>query len=412
MVLSGEGSQDGGLTEADREALSRFQRLTGRLGKVLREIFTRPAPKIESPEAGDLFTFATTAMSLRRLGKSDLLELARILPMSLFDWLTECGFSHPVAESLAAEALWSRCVGPRAPGTAVNLLLAQCVSRKFIKGGPASLVEALFRACRANSVEIRTACRVDRIRTDEGRVSAVVLADGEEIETKLVVASCHPREACLELLAPGTLEVRLEERLRRLRSQGVASLLLLGLDGPLQWQSLGEMQAERSHIGGGSLDDLERCYDAVKYGTMSAMPFLEIRAEPQPGSDGRFTVAVLMLGTPYQNREGWSEPLRREMVEGVVKRLNHYTPRLDRKILASKLLTPRDIEQEFRIPGGNLAHVEPTLDQLLFMRPVPELARYATPLKGLFLGGSGSHPGGGVSGAPGFLAAREVLRRI
>jgi phytoene dehydrogenase-like protein len=172
--------------------------------------------------------------------------------------------------------------------------------------------------------------------------------------------------------------------------------------------------APSARLGGGSLEALERAFDAAKYGEMSKEPFLEVvqpsLREPGWAPEGRHVASILVGWVPHALREGWGPAAGERLLERVLDRLERHDPGIRGAVEATDVWTPRDIEERLGLSGGQLSHGEEGLDQLLFMRPAPELARYATPVAGYFLGGAGSHPGGGITGVPGWLAAGELLR--
>jgi phytoene dehydrogenase-like protein len=252
---------------------------------------------------------------------------------------------------------------------------------------------------------------VERIRVGNGAVSGVVLKGGEELAARAVLATCDPHRALLELLQPGQLTMRLTARLRNFRCRGTAAKAHLALAGPLAFRGV---VAERARLGGGSVDFLERAFDAVKYRRFSERPFLEVFqpsvAESGWAPAGQHVAAVLVGYAPRDLDGGWSEASRAALGEAIRVALERWDPEVRAKLLAMEVLAPADLEARFGASGGHLHHGEHALDQLLFMRPTPETARYATPIPGLYLGGSGSHPGGGITGVPGWLGAGAVLR--
>ena len=280
-------------------------------------------------------------------------------------------------------------------------------------GGPAALATALEKAARAADVEIRTSAAVERIRVENGRASGVTLASGEAIDAATVVATSDPKRAFLDLIPPGTLPIRVEEEFRRIRMRGTAAKVHLALDGPLELAARPGQRWERVRIGGGHVDDLERAFDAVKYRDVAARPHLEIRVpsvvDPTLAPDGHHVVSILVSYVSHDVEGGWTDKRRADLLESVVATLERYAPEVRRRIVGQELLTPADIEERYALTGGQLHHGEPALDQMLVLRPAPSAARYRTAVPGLYLGGSGSHGGGGVTFAAGLLAAEAAL---
>jgi phytoene dehydrogenase-like protein len=333
--------------------------------------------------------------------------------MCVADFLNEQFATPLLVEGLAAPAVVGTFAGPWSAGTNTNLLLLEAAPARHVAGGPAALVTALERAARAAGAEIRTGAEVARIRVEGGRAVGVALVSGEEIDAAMVVATVDPKRAFLHLIAPGTLPIRIEEEFSRIRMRGTAAKLHLALSGPLELAARPGETFESIRIGGGHVDDLERAFDAAKYRTVSARPHLEIRVPTVADSDlappGHHVVSILASYAPHDVDGGWSEERRAALLESVLSTLEQHAPQVRELILAHELLTPADLESRYALTGGQLHHGEPALDQMLVLRPAPSAARYATSVPGLYLGGSGSHAGGGLTCTAGWLAAGAVL---
>jgi phytoene dehydrogenase-like protein len=400
---------------ADAAAYVELRGWLARLAPKVRRLLAEPPPKLAPAGLRDLWRLARPALALRRLGRTDLTELLRVAPMCVADFLNE-RFSTPVlVEGLAAPALVGTWAGPWSAGTTTFWLLAECAAGRFLAGGPPALVAALEGAARAAGAEIRTGAEVARIRVERGRVAGVALASGETLDAPVVVATSDPKRTLLELVAPGVLPIRIEEEAQRIRSRGTAAKVHLALDGPLELAGRPGERLEAIRIGGGHVDDLERAFDAVKYGEASAAPHLEVRvptvADRGLAPAGHHVVSILASFAPYALKGGWTEAARARFLDSALARLERHAPSVRSRIVAAELLVPPDLEASFGATGGQLHQVEPALDQLWVLRPSPSTARYATALPGLFLGGAGSHPGGGVRPTPGLLAAEAVLAR-
>ena len=342
--------------------------------------------------------------------KNDILELARVAPMCVADFLNEKFETPALVEALAAPAVASTFSGPWSAGTNTNLLLRECAGDEAIDGGPAALVGALLAVATAAGAELRPNSEVTRILVAKGAVRGVRLASGDEIEARAILSSADPKKTMLSLVAPGTLPIAIEDQYHRIRCRGTAAKLHLALAGPLE---LGGARRELAQIGGGHVDDLERAFDAVKYRGFSTRPHLEVRvptvADPSLAPGGHEVVSILASYAPFALDGGWTAEAKFSFTEAVLARLEEHAPGVRERIVASELLTPADFEGEFALTGGQLHHGELALDQLLVMRPAPSAARYATSVPGLYLGGAGSHPGGGVRPTAGLLAAEAVL---
>jgi phytoene dehydrogenase-like protein len=333
--------------------------------------------------------------------------------MCVADFLNERFESPLLVEALAAPAVASTWSGPWSAGTMTNFLLRECAGGEAIAGGPPALVQALLAAGRAAGAELRTGAEVRRIRLDRGKVAGVALASGETIDAPVVLSSADPKRTLLELLPPGSLPLKVEEEFHRVRSRGTAAKVHLALSGPLKLAGSDGRLDEAIRIGGGHVDDLERAFDAIKYRRFSDRPHLEIRvptvADPSLAPSGHHVVSILASFAPYNLEGGWTAEARERLGDAVLSVLEQHAPDVRQQIVAREVLTPADLEARFALTGGQLHHGELALDQLLVMRPSPSAARYRTAVPGLFLGGSGSHPGGGVRPTAGLLAAEAVL---
>ena len=405
------------LNGRDLAAYAAYRAFFTRLAPVVERVMTEPPPTLSPATAGDFSALARQTMRFWRLGKRDTLELLRAAPMCAADFLNERFESPLVVEGLAAQAVVGAFAGPWSAGTTANLILAEAAPGRRIAGGPPALVAALEHAARSAGVDIRTHAGVERILVDDRptiRVAGVRLDDGTTLDAPVVVATCDPKQAMLDLVEPGVLPVRVEQEFRHVRARGTAAKVHLALSGLFELAARPGERLAAIRVGGGHVDALERAFDAVKYRQMSARPHLEIRVptveDPTLAPAGCDVVSMLVSYTPFDLEGGWTAARSTALLESVLAALDPHAPSLRSRIVASQVLSPADLAREYALTGGQVHHVEPALDQLLFMRPSPSAARYATPVAGLFLGGSGSHGGGGVGCAAGYLASRAVLR--
>jgi len=334
--------------------------------------------------------------------------------MCVADWLNEWFEAKLLKAGLAGPAVLGTWLGPWSAGTVVTLLLQESVAGREVLGGPAGLTAALAAACRSHGGEIRTSAAVKRLRIAAGRAEGVELESGESLDASQVVSSCDPRLTFLEMTPPRALPQDLEGVLRHWRCRGTTAKVHLALNGPLDFAGRpgGVFEAART---GEELDDLERAFDAVKYGEFSTLPVLDVRvptlSDPGLAPKGHHVVSILASFAPHALRSGWTDASRKAFGDAVVAALARYAPSLPGRIVAGEVLSPVDLERRYGLTGGHIHHGEHSLDQLFSLRPSPSCSRHATPIHGLFLCGSGTHPGGGVTCAPGALAAAAILSR-
>lgn len=410
---SGAADAIGKRSKHDAQSYQRLRAFLDRITPLLGAMLAEAPPPLAPGSAGDVWQLTRRGLALWKISRHDLLELARVAPMCVADFLNEHFETPFLVEALAAPAVASTWSGPWSAGTMTNFLLRECAGGSALEGGPPALVKALLAAARAARAELRTGAEVARIRLDRGKVAGVTLASGETIDAPVVLSSADPKRTMLKLLAPGALPLKIEEEFHRVRSRGSAAKVHLALSGPLELIGSDGRLDEAIRIGGGHVDDLERAFDAIKYRRFSDRPHLEIRvpsvADPGLAPPGHHVVSILASFAPYELAGGWSAEARERLGDAVVAVLAQHAPDVRRRIVAREVLTPADLKTRFALTGGHLHHGEMALDQLLVMRPGPSAARYRTSVPGLFLGGSGSHPGGGVRPTAGLLAAEAVL---
>jgi phytoene dehydrogenase-like protein len=402
--------------EPDANGWTRYRAFIASARHVIEPLLNEIPPdlsRIGTIESGSIQTLLKSGLAMRKLGRDGMAELLRVPPMCVADWLNEF-FAHDLVKgALAHAAIFGTWAGPWSPGTAANLLLLECTAGGSVRGGASSLSTALERAARASGVEIRTGAEVVSISIQGGAATGVVLAGGEQIAAGRIAASCDPRTVFLGLIARSTLPLAFEHRAGVIRARGVTAKVHLALSRRLEFASRPGERVVRARTSA-SLDDLERAFDAVKYRRASERPLLDIHVPsvPQPDlapSDGE-VVSILVHFAPYDLEGGWTDAARERLGDAAVAELERVAPGVRAALVGREVLTPADIAARYGATGGHIHHVEHALDQLV-IRPTIETMRYATPVPNLFLCGSGTHPGGGLSGAPGALAAAAMLQR-
>jgi phytoene dehydrogenase-like protein len=396
----------------DTAAWSEYRAFFARVAPFVERLLATPPPPLSPASAGDWLDLLRRGLALLGLGREDTLELLRVAPMCVADFLQERFVSPLLVAGLAAPAVTSTWAGPWSAGTTTNLLLHETAPGRPVAGGPPALVTALERTARAAGVELRTSAEVVRILLDDGRVAGVALAGGASVTAPRIVATCDPKRALLELVEPGALPIAVEEEFLHIRMRGTAAKVHLALAGPLELATRPGESFAALRVGAEQVDALERAFDAVKYRRISEHPQLDVRVptidDPALAPPGHHVVSILASFAPIDVEGGWSAARKSELLESVLRTLAAHAPTLRSRLVAAQVLSPADLEREYALTGGQLHHGEPALDQLA-LRPAASAARYRTPVPGLWLGGSGSHGRGGLGCGPGLLAAEALL---
>jgi phytoene dehydrogenase-like protein len=406
----------------DAEHYPLFASTFRRIGRVLRPLLFMTPPPIDHPSAGDLWRLLGLGRGFRSLGKKDAYRLLRWGPMAVADLAAEWFETPALRAAAAARGIYASHAGPWSAGTSVPLLLQAALDGQpmlpsaFPRGGSGALARALSTAARAAGAEIRTGAAVARIRVVDGRAAAVILSSGEEITARLIVSNADPKTTFLRLLDPADLDPEFAGKIRNYRCLGAAAKVNFALSGLPDFRG-GETERLSGRVQiGGDIDSLERAFDAAKYGEISREPFLDLLipsvGDPDLAPRGAHVLSAHVQFTPYKLKSGDWAARRKELGDLVERRIAEYAPNFRGLVLARQVLTPSDLESGYGLGGGHLLHGEMAIDQLFAMRPLLGWARYRTPLSGLYLCGSGTHPGGGLTGLPGWNASREILKDL
>jgi phytoene dehydrogenase-like protein len=317
-------------------------------------------------------------------------------------------------------------LGVRSPGTAYVLLHhymgeidGSYRAWGLPKGGTGAIAEAIAGSARALGVEIRTGAPVARVPIQGGAAASVVLENGDEIRARAVVSGVDPHRTFLKLVGAEHLDPDFAQQIRRFKLRGSSGKVNLALDALPEFACL---PGAGSHLKGDitiapSIDYLERAYDDAKYGAFSRRPFMDIvipsATDPTVAPPGKHVMSIFVQYAPYNLKQGAADwPNQREAFgDAVIDTLAEYMPNLPSLILHRQVLTPWDLEQVYGLTEGNIFHGELSLEQLAFLRPVAGWSRYRTPIRRLWMCASGTHPGGGIMGAPGALCARTMLEK-
>jgi phytoene dehydrogenase-like protein len=412
-----------GHSSRDAEHWPAFVELLGNLAGFLEAMYQLPAPDIDAAlSLGELAPLVGLGRKFRALGRADMLELLRVLPMSLQDLLDDWFESPLVKAAVATGGVRDIRQGPRSGGTSFVLLHylvgARGAARGWWRERPDALVNAAAAAARGNRADLRTGATVARIIVRDDAVTGIALANGDELTAPVVVSTADPVRTLLGMVDPVWLDPEFLHAVGKVKLRGCTALVRFALDRLPDIRDLDDSSAALSGAVSlsPSLDTIERAYDAAKYGKASTEPHIEITAPtlrwPSLAPPGKHVLIARAQYAPYDLRDGalWDDTRACELGETVTRAIGRVMPGFTDAITHREILTPVDLESRYGVTGGALTHGEMTLDQILFMRPVPGWGRYAMPIDGLYLAGSGAHPGPGVLGGAGWLAAKRIIK--
>ncbi len=407
----------------DAAAWPAFTAQVGKLAGFLADLYQRPAPDVATTGLRDVAGLLRIGLRLRALGRADMAEFLRIVPMSVRELLDDRFDCEPLKAAVAAGGVRDLCQGPRAGGTGfvflhhlVGAAPGSVRDRGYWRDGPEADVAALDALARRTGVTIRTDTAVSRILVHDDAVTGVALATGEELAATQVLSTADPAATLLGMVDPVWLDPELVHAVRHIKFRGATAVVLYALDALPERTGLPAASLAGVVSLTPQLDALERAADAAKYGDVSEHPHVEIVMPsvrwPAVAPAGKHVVIARAQYAPYRlkNGETWDGARREALADRVSHLIDTAVPGFLDRVLHRAMFTPADFEARYGLTEGALTHGELTLDQVLFMRPIPGLAHYAMPLTGLYLGGAGAHPGPGVVGAAGWLAARRVLR--
>jgi phytoene dehydrogenase-like protein len=409
----------------DADIYAEFGQAMGKLARFARHIINDPAPDPASLDPRQLVQMLKLGRAMREFD-DDLRYLNfKLLTMSAVDFLDEWFESEVLKSPMAVSGIIGTFLGVRSPGTAYVLLHhymgeidGAFRAWGFSKGGTGRVSMAIAHAAESFGAEIRTGVSVAQVRIKSGRATGVVLQNGDELTARQVVSAVDPNRTFLRLVGEEHLDGEFIEQIKRYKLRGSSGKVNLAVDRLPEFSC---RPGDGPHLQGDiaiapGIDYLERAYDQAKYGDFSERPYINVvipsLVDPSVAPPGKHVISCFVQYAPYEIKEGPSYwPQRREAFgDAVVDTLAEYVPGLKESILYRQVLTPWDMEQEFGLTEGNIFHGELSLEQLLFLRPAAGWARYRTPVRGLWLGASGAHPGGGLMGAPGELAAKTMLK--
>jgi phytoene dehydrogenase-like protein len=410
-----------------------------KIGAVIGDALKLPPPSIDNPSSSDLWGMLKTGRRLRKLGKKDMYRVLRWGPMAVADLVAEFFETELLRAVVAARGIFGTALGPWSAGSSLVLLLRAAGdphpagSASFAMGGAGAITQAMAAAARAAGAEIRTDAEVAQVVVQDGAAVGVRLSSEHGIAAKAVISNADPRRTLLKLLDPTHLTPDFVQKLKNYRMPGAVAKVNFALSGPPNFKALtgsdssqiaqtrrdpGALEAAlrgRIHIGP-EIDYLERAFDESKYGNFSPHPYLEVTipslADPSLAPAGKHVMSVYMQYAPFKLKSGDWDSQRDALGNAVVQTLSEYAPNIAELIEDAQIITPKDLEETYGLTDGHIFHGELALDQFFTMRPLLDWARYRTPIRNLYLCGSGTHPGVGLTGGSGANAAREILKEL
>jgi len=410
----------------DAERYPRFLTSFSRVSAVLQAVMAANPLSIDQISAPDLVMLVGAARKLRRLDRADARRLLRWMPMPVADLVSEWFESESLRTLVAAEGLLGAFLGPRSPGSSLQLLLLGAreghpiSTGRMPRGGMAALVTALTRAAREAGAEIRVDAEVREIRVQDGRATGVVLATGEEVTARVVLSSADPRRT-FGLVDPAHLAPDFIRRVRGIRMRGTLAKVNYAVSSLPRFAGLDRADEgdQRARLSGGvrlcsGMTALERAFDRAKYGELPTDPWIELMVpsitDPDLAPEGQHVVSAYVQFAPFTLRKTSWDHERDQLGDVTTRTIATYAPQFPSTVVAREVVTPLDLERTYGLTGGQIFHGELALDQIFLARPFLGWARYSAPIRHLFLCGSGVHPGTGLDGRSGALAARAVVK--
>ncbi len=409
-------------SKRDAEAYPKFGRLMVKIARFVKPQLGMTPPDLTSMSPSNLRRLFELRGQFKDADQETLYTFARLMTMSSADYLDEWFETDALKGTMCASGIIGTFLGPRSPGTAYVLIHhymgevdGAFRAWGFVKGGMGMVSESIAAAARGYGVDIRVNAEVRRILVQDGRVAGVELASGERIFAKVVASGVDPKRTFLGMLERSALPQDFVRGIEAYNIEGSSAKVNLALKEAPNFTC---MPGDGAHLQGAvsispSVEYVERAYDDAKYGDFSRHPYMDVMVpsmiDPGMAPPGKHIMSIFVQYAPYHLRNGTWDEKREALGDTVVDTLAEFAPNVPRAIVGRQVLTPLDLERTIGLTGGNIFHGELTPNQLFFLRPVPGWAQYRTPIRGLYLCGSGAHPGGGVMGAPGYNAAREIL---
>jgi phytoene dehydrogenase-like protein len=410
----------------DADYFARYETELEHLAEWVESLLLETPPNIVQRKVSDLIALGKMGLRTAKLGDANLVRMVKIMTQSARDFLEERFESEEIKTTLATDGVIGTNGGPSTPGTAYILLhhvMGNAAGARglwgFVRGGMGAISNAIAASAQAHGASIRTNAAVENIIVKNGQAVGVALATGEEIYARFIISNADPKRTFLSLVESQHLDPEFKSNISNFKSHGSAVKINLALDGVPNFTAYPTTKLDLPHRTTmhvcPSMDYIDRAWDDAAQGRPAANPMLECTMptayDDSIAPPGKHIMCIFAQFAPYKLKDAeWSDELKNQFADRCINALAEYAPNIKDIILHRQVISPLDMEREYGLTGGSIFHGDMGLDQLFFMRPVAGWAKYRTPLRNLYLCGSGTHPGGGVMGAPGYNAAREILK--
>ena len=407
----------------DAETYTRFGPLMGQIGMAVRPILETIPPNAIRPSFPDLSAMKKLLNHFKTLSDEQFEYLTKLMTMSSADFLDEWFEFEPLKATMAASGIIGTFMGPRSPGSAYVMLHhymgdidGSFRAWGFQRGGTGAVSMAIARSAEHFGAKIMTEAPVEKVIVKNGRAVGVALENGDEYKADKVISGLDPKLSFLKMVDEIDLPNDFVTDIKNFRIRGSSGKVNLALDALPEFTCL---PGNGPHLRGAisispDFDYIEKAYDDAKYGNFSEVPYIDIIIpsvlDPEMAPPGKHVMSCFVQYAPYNIKGGWNDQKREDFGDAVINALARYAPNIKEIILHRQVLTPADIESTFGMTEGNIFHGELTLQQLFALRPAVKWANYKTPITNYYQCGSGTHPGGGITGSPGEMAAKKILK--
>ena len=409
----------------DAEAYEEFGKAMLRMCQFVKPILAMTPPNPAKLSLQDIKKLLFLGRRFQSLSYDEKYDQVQLMTMSAVDFLDQWFETDVLKATMSASGIIGTFLGVRSPGTAYVLLHhymgeidGAFRSWGFSRGGTGAISNAIAEAAREAGVEIRTKAGIARILLKNGRAIGVVTESGDEVYGEIVSSSVDPNLTFLKMIGEHDLPDEFVEEVKRYKFRGSSGKVNLALDALPEFKCL---PGTGAHLRGAisispSVEYMERAYDDAKYGRYSRRPYIDMvipsLTDPSVAPPGKHVMSCFVQYAPYKLKEGTWDEKKEEFGDNVINTISEHAPNLKKIIIGRQVVTPLDLEREWGLTEGNIFQGELSLEQLFFLRPVPGWAQYCTPIKNLYMCGSATHPGGGIMGAPGRLAAMRILHDL